>query len=59
MEIKFIGYKIRHKTFESEVPDRIVIDISDNELENVRDIVMKKLPRETLYEVTIKPIIEE
>jgi len=50
--IKFQGYNIKVNTFRTETPSRVEIDVSDNELDNLIDILTKKLP-DGIYDIQI------
>ena len=52
--IKFIGYDIKPKFLRSDDSVRITIDISNDQLENVKDILLQKIPK-GLYEIYITP----
>ena len=58
MEINFEGYNIQPQFLRTDRSVRITIDISKDQLENVKDIVLQKIP-DGVYEVIIKPKIEE
>ena len=57
MEIRFSGYNIQPQFLRSDKSIRILIDISHDQLENVQDILLQKLP-DGIYEVKISPKIE-
>lgn len=57
-KIEFKGYKIFYQPLRSDDSGRITIDISNDELENVQDILLKRLP-DGMYRIEITPIIEE
>ena len=57
-QIKFQGYNILHQVLRTDKSVRITIDISKDQLENVRDILLQKLP-EGVYKITIEPEVEE
>ena len=54
MEIKFEGYNIVPQFLKTDKSFRILIDISKDQIENVQDILLQRIP-EGLYEITIKP----
>ena len=58
MEIKFTGYNIQPQFLRSDKSFRITIDISKDQIENVQDIVLQRLP-DGLYKITIQPEVEE
>ena len=57
-EIKFIGYNIRPQFLRTDNSVRITIDISKDQVENVQDILLQRIP-ECLCEIVIKPKVEE
>jgi len=57
--IRFKGYNIQPQFLRTDKSVRITIDISQNQLENVQDILLQKLP-EGIYKITIEPeVVEE
>lgn len=56
--IRFDGYNIMHQYLKSDRSIRILIDISKDQLDNVKDILLQKIP-DGIFEITIKPKIEE
>jgi len=56
MEIKFQGYNVNLKYLISDKSVRVMIDTSKDQYDNVKEI--PKLP-EGIYEITIKPVIED
>ena len=58
MEIKFLGYNILHTVLRTDKSVRITIDISRDQLENVKDILLQKLP-DGVYRILITPEVEE
>lgn len=58
-KITFNGYNIHYKVYKTEgVGTDIVIEISDDQLDAVSDILLKKLPKGN-YKITIEPNLEE
>ncbi len=55
--IRFIGYNIRPVYLRTDNSVRITIDISQDQLENVQDILLQRVP-EGVYEITIEPKVE-
>ncbi len=58
MKIEFQGYNIQPQYLRSDRSVRITIDISQDQLENVQDILLKRLP-DGIFEITIEPKVEE
>ena len=58
MKIEFNGYNITPQYLRTDKSVRITIDISQDQLENVNDILLNKLT-EGMYKVTIEPDVEE
>ena len=56
--IKFKGYNVRPQYLRSDDSIRITIDISQDQIENVKDILLRKLP-EGIYVIQIEPEVEE
>lgn len=56
--ISFDGYNISPQFLRTDKSVRITIDISHDQLENVKDIILQKIP-DGIYEVVIKPKVEE
>jgi len=52
-KIVFKGYNIKPQFLRSDDSFRIQIDISQNEVENVQDIILRRLP-EGIYKITIE-----
>ena len=58
MKIEFLGYNIQPQYLRTDKSIRILIDVSDDQLENIEDILMKRMA-DGIYRVTIEPEIEE
>lgn len=58
MKIKFEGYSISPQYLRTDKSTRITIDVSDDQLDNIEDILMKRLA-EGIYTITIEPKMEE
>jgi len=58
MKICFNGYNITPQYLRTDKSVRITIDISQDQLENVNDILLNKLT-EGVYKVIIEPDVEE
>ena len=56
--IQFNGYNITPQYLRTDKSVRITIDISQDQLENVNDILLNKLT-EGVYKVIIEPDVEE
>lgn len=56
LPIKFTGYGLFIKQFRTDKGWRVEIDVSEDQFNNIKDIPL--LP-EAVYEIEIKPIIEE
>ena len=57
--IEFTGYNIQPQFLRSDKSFRITIDISKDQIERVKDVILQKLP-DGLYKITIRPeVIEE
>ena len=56
--IKFKGYNICPQFLRSDKSFRITIDISKDQVKNVEDILLQKLP-EGIYKITIEPDIND
>jgi len=52
--IKFEGYNIKPTFLRTDSSVRITIDISKDQLENVQDILLQRIP-EGVYEVYLSP----
>ena len=52
--IKFTGYNIKPQYLRTDSSVRITIDISQDQLENVQDILLQRIP-EGIYEIYISP----
>ena len=57
-KIEFLGYNISPVYLRTDKSVRITIDISADQLENVQDILLQKLP-EGIYKIILTPEIEE
>lgn len=58
MKIQFKGYKISPQYLRSDESYRVTIDVSQDQLENIKDILLKRLPN-GIYNIEITPDIEE
>ncbi len=58
-KIKFQGYNICPQFLRSDKSFRITIDISKDQIKNVEDILLQKLPDGFTYNITIEPDIKE
>jgi len=59
MIIKFDGYNIQPQYLRTDKSTRITIDVSDDQLKNIEDILMKRVEKEGIYEITIEPKVGE
>ena len=57
-KIIFKGYNIQPQFLRTDKSVRITIDISKDQIENVKDILLQKLP-DGIYIIEIKPEVEE
>ena len=57
-KIEFQGYEIKPQYLRSDDSVRITINISQDQIENVQDILLRRLPN-GMFKITIEPIIEE
>jgi len=55
--IRFEGYNIKPQFLRTDSSVRITIDISSDQLENVKDILLQRLP-EGIYTIYIEPLIK-
>ena len=53
--IQFNAYNLVHQFLKSDKSYRIIMDISNDQKENVKDIIMQNLP-EGEYRITIEPL---
>jgi hypothetical protein len=54
MKIQFKAYNIIHQYLRSDKSYRIIMDISADQKENAKDIILDNLPEGT-YEISIEP----
>ena len=57
-KISFQGYNITPQFMKTDKSIRVIIELSNNVRENIRDILLGRLP-EGIYKITIEPLIEE
>ena len=57
MQIQFEGYNLFYQPLRSDESGRITIDIGQDQLEAVKDILLKKVPK-GVFKITIEPLIE-
>ena len=58
MKISFLGYNIQPVYLRTDKSVRITIDISQDQLDNVQDILLQKLP-DGVFRIEIEPEVEE
>lgn len=56
--IRFDGYNIQPQYLRADQSVRITIDLSQDQLENVKDILLKRLP-DGVFEITIEPKVKQ
>ena len=57
-KISFQGYNIQPQFLRTDKSVRITIDISQDQLDNVQDILLQKLP-DGVFRIEIEPEVEE
>ena len=57
--IKFKGYNICPQFLRSDKSFRITIDLSKDQIKNVEDILLQRLPEGISYKITIEPDISD
>ena len=58
MKIEFVGYNIQPQYLRTDKSTRVLIDVSQDQLENIKDILLNKCSEGT-FKITIEPEIEE
>ena len=57
--IKFIGFNICPQFLRSDKSFRITIDLSKDQIKNVEDILLQRLPEGINYKITIEPDVSD